>query len=1201
MGRWRGSGLLGTRALALLASAAFIVGGLAAAPAGTAAAAQDGRRPAVTLGPASRGAGTLAPRPGRPAVFTAAVPAGTTWPAPGTAVAAAVPARPAPALPGSAVPAPLWALPSLSLGSQAGRLPLSAAATDGAAVRGVRFTVAPHAAALAAGIRGLLFTAAAVDGAGKVRVGVDYARFASAYGGGFGASLGLAELPACALITPRIAACDKITRIRSVNDTTAQAVSATVSLPAAAGQGVSAAASPATAGKAVVLAALAAPQDGGGATGNYQATKLTPASTWSAGGSSGDFTYSYPITVPPAPGGLVPGLTLGYDSGTADGQTAQDQPQASWLGEGWSLPQAFITQSFTPCADNPEGSAAPAATQDACYSGPVLNLTLNGQSTPLVCPSPFSYTAASTCHAADDSGAVITHHVGSGNGQASKFTDYWTVTTRDGTTYYFGLNHLPGWASGDLTTSSADWEPVFSAHSGDPCYHVTAATFAGSVCNMAYQWNLDYVTNSFGSAMAYFYTEDTNAYDEYGQSTAQRYVRDTRLSKILYGFTDGNAYSTAVASAPADEIAFATGNRCFAGTSSCSPLNATTAPNWLDVPYNLICSAGSACTSASGYGPTFFSTVALTSVTAYQRTGTATAPSTPVDQWTFSQGFPALPNGDTADVPTLTLNSITRTAEDATSGATAGSAVTFPAESFSYTMLQNQLDPGTAPWMSRPRLLQVTTETGSQIKVSYTEPAPCPVSNAPVAPSANNLSCFPVYWGLFQPDTTGGDYGYPDWFIKYAVQSVQQTDPSGGSPGLYAAYHYAAPAWHYDDNEVVEAKERTYGQWRGYQKVYTIAGSGSDPQTETETDYYQGMSDDNNTTAVSVADSQGAAHDDANQLAGNTLETTAYDYAAAWPAVPPQSAVDHSSIYSYWVSAALASRTRSGLPALTASATGVTEQWNRQAITDGGTTAWRDTATDTTYYADAGDPAYGLPEFVYSLGDLSHLGNPSGETCSFTDYTWNTGKNIVLPAETGVGGLPCGGTNTGTASAPPSGAVNALAFPSGITDANTISDTRTFYDDPSLATTWPQPASASIAWPQAAPGNTEVSVVQEATTTADSGSYQTTSARTYNSYGQVTASYDGNGGYKAGAGTYTPTATSYTLADGSDTSQTVTNPLGQATTTSYDPARGLPVTTTDPNGITTTLQYDQAGRLTSRWDNGRTVTDVPSYAYSYAF
>jgi RHS repeat-associated protein len=1039
-------------------------------------------------------------------------------------------------------------------------------------------------------VRGVVFSAVAAAGrGGRVKVGVDYAGFSQAYGGGYGSSLGLAELPACALTTPQLPRCQRQTPIASSNDAATRTVSAVVSVPAAS-SGV------------VVLAAASSPQDGGGTSGNYEATKLSAAGTWSAGGSAGDFTYSYPMAVPPAPGALEPDLSLDYDSGAIDSQTAQDQPQASWTGDGWSLPQASISQSFTPCADSPEGSASGESVQDACYDGPVFDLTLGGTTTPLVCSSPFSYTATSTCYAADDSGEVITHVVSSGNGQGTKFTDYWTVTTRDGTEYQFGRNRLPGWASGDASTNSVEWEPVFSSHSGDPCYHVTAATFAGSACDMAYQWNLDYVSDSFGNAMGYFYTQAANGYDEYGTTTAQSYIRDSYLSKILYGFTGSNVYSTATATAPADEVSFGTGNRCYASAANCTPLNSTTAPNWEDVPYNLDCTVGAACSGASGYGATFWSTVALTSVTTYQRTGTATAPTTPVDAWTLAEGFNPLPSGDTADTPTLVLTSITRKGEDAASGPATESNVSLPAETFTYQMLQNQLDPGTAPPMSRPRILQITTETGSQIKVAFTQPDPCPVSTSPVSPSANDLSCFPVYWGLFEPGTSGGDLGYPDWFIKYAVQSVQQTDPSGGSPGLYTGYHYSGPAWHYDDNEVVEAKDRTYGQWRGYQKVYTLAGSGSDPQTESETDYYQGMSDDNDSTDVTLADSQGNAHEDADQLAGQTLQSTAYGYAATWPAMPPQSAVDHSSIYSYWISGAAGSRTRSGLPTLTANATGVTEQWNTQAITDTGTTTWRDTAVDTTYYSAAsGDPELGLPEYAYSLGDLSQLGSPTEETCTTTSYIANTSANIVLRSETAVDGVPCGGTNTGTSSVPASAAVNGLAAPSGVTGSNIVSDTRTFYDDQALATTWPQPASSADTWPQAAPGNTEASVVQKAS--ADPGgtlTYQTTSADTYNSYGQVTGGYDGNGGYNSATGTYAPTATAYTLTDGSDTAETVTNPLGQATTTTYDPARALPIKVTDPNGVVTTEWYDELGRLTGVWEDGRATTTTANSAYAYS-
>jgi len=338
----------------------------------------------------------------------------------------------------------------------------------------------------------------------------------------------------------------------------------------------------------VVLAATPASYDGGGPAGTYSATSLKPSGTWTGGGSSGSFTYSYPIAVPPAASSLVPSLALNYDSGSVDGQTAATQAQSSWTGDGWSTPQAFIEQTCTPCSDDPEGTASPVSTADECYDGPVLTLSLNGQSTPLVCPVPFSYTVTSTCVPSDDDGSVVTHVVSSGNGVQDKFTDYWTVTERDGTTYDFGRNELPGWASGDKATSSVQTMPVYSAHSGDPCY--SSSGFSSSVCTMAYRWNLDYVTDPVGNAMAYYYDQATNAYAEDGNTaSATSYVRDAWLDHIDYGFTAGNAYS---GHAP-DEVAFGTGDRCFTGT--CDPLSSSTAANWMDVPYYENCAAQASC------------------------------------------------------------------------------------------------------------------------------------------------------------------------------------------------------------------------------------------------------------------------------------------------------------------------------------------------------------------------------------------------------------------------------------------------------------------------------------------------------------------------------------------------------------------------------------------------------------------------------
>ena len=981
-------------------------------------------------------------------------------------------------------------------------------------------------------------------------MGVNYAGFEGVSGGNYGLGLRLETLPECVLTTPRRPACERGRPLASVNDARTRTVSAVVSLPG---------------DQPMVLAATASNTDGGGAAGTYNATSLRPSGTWSAGGSAGSFTYAYPLAVPPAAGGLAPKLSLTYDSGSVDGQTASTQAQASWIGDGWSMQPAFIEQSFTPCQDSPEGSAAPQSTPDECYDGPVLTLSLGGSSTPLVCPVPFSYTASSTCSAANDSGEVVTHHVSSGHGQGTQFTDYWTVAERDGTTYSFGLNHLPGWASGDSATNSVDSLPVFSAHSGDPCYN---STWASSVCTMAYRWNMDYVTDVHNNAMAYYYKQDSNAYAENGKTTsAVSYIRDSHLDHIDYGFTDGNAYS---GHAP-DEVTFATGDRCFTGT--CDPLNSTNAKNWLDVPYTAnYCAAGSSCQVTA---PSFWSTVRLASVTTSQWNGSAYVTA---DSWTLAQHFPATGDGTS---PALWLDSVTRTGSDTTAG---GSAVTLPKVSFAGSQFGNRVNPGNNPALDRYRITAITTETGSVISVTYELPVPCTPGGPYPSPSDNHTSCFPVYWGAFIPGALG-----EDWFNKYAVESVSVSDPAGASPGTFTSYTYAKPAWHYDDNEVVKTKYRTWGQWRGYQDVITYNGTGTDAKTESETTYYQGMSDDNNTTEVDLTDSQHASHEDLDQLAGQTLESTAYTY--------PGGPADHSDIASYWVSSAVATRTRTaqGLPPLTATFSGQVEDWSRQAVTDSSPTTWRVTETDTSFDTSLTSSTAGLPLFVFAHGDLN---DTSQQRCTSISYApANTSENLAgLPAETEIDALPCGGSNPNGSSAPGSGQVNALTAPSGKAQSNIVSDTRIYYDDPTLATTWPQPATP--AWPQAIPANGDVSVVRKATSYSGGAfTYQTMSTATYDSYGRAVKAYDANGGLNGT--TYTPTTTSYTMTNGSTTSETATNPLGQASTTNFDPISGLPVTITDANGIATNLHYDGLGRLISVWEYGRATTAPANLIYSY--
>lgn len=412
---WLVTGRVRARWLVVLAAAA-LVAGLAGVPAQAASGPAPGHdHPPLPHIQAAHGAGVLGVR--KMQVKNAAAsryrPRATSWPKPAAAHISLTWAPPPLTAAGQAAAQRFMASPGAQ--ARAAGTPLwaqpSASQTAAAAVTGVQVRVLSHATALAAGVHGVVFTARPGAGspAGQLRLGISYASFAQASGGNYGLGLGLVELPACALTTPHLRECRTERPLASVNDPASQTVSAPVTLSGA----VRASAS-VPAGQ-VVLAAAPVSYDGGGPAGTYSATSLRASGTWAEGASGGSFTYSYPLPVPPAASGLVPSLALRYDSGTVDGQTASTQAQASWVGDGWSSPQSFIEQSFISCADSPEGSASPKSTPDECYNGPVLTLSQDGTSTPLVCPVPFSYTTTSTCKSADDTGEVVTHHVNSGN------------------------------------------------------------------------------------------------------------------------------------------------------------------------------------------------------------------------------------------------------------------------------------------------------------------------------------------------------------------------------------------------------------------------------------------------------------------------------------------------------------------------------------------------------------------------------------------------------------------------------------------------------------------------------------------------------------------------------------------------------------------------------------------------------------------
>ena len=1056
-------------------------------------------------------------------------PTATRWPAASTVSVMLSPSSGAASTAARVAGAPVWVRPASMGGRYAG--------PSKADVR-----VLDQAAAQRAGVAGLLLAVYPQgQGSGNADIGVEYAGFAEAYGGNYGSRLRLVQLPGCALTTPQLNSCRVTTPLKSTNDAQAHTVSAEVTLTGAS--------SGARVAGPLVLAAVATSVTTAKGAGTYATSDLKPSGSWSGGGSSGAFTYSYPVTVPPAATGLVPDVALSYNSSSVDGQTASTQAQASWVGDGWSTPQSYVEQSFISCADDPEGTVSPKKTKDLCYDGPILNMSLNGSTFALVWDA-----GKQVWKPASDNGEVITRVMNSNNGSGTHDTDYWRLTTRDGTVYEFGRNQLPGWTSNKPTTKSVDTVPVYSPHASGPCYK--SAGFTSSVCTMARRWNLDYVTDVHGNAMAYYYKQDTNYYGRNQGATMDSYVRDSYLDRIDYGFTAGNAYGTVP-----NQVVFNVDDRCLSGT--CTPLNASTKANWLDLPYDLICASGTTCSS---WSPSFFSTVRLASITTKQY-DTGSAQHVPVDSYTLTHTMPSTEDGTS---PTLWLDSITRTGHDTTAGGSTA-PISLPSVSFGSIRLQNRvaLTDG-YPVFNRHRLETITTETGSVITVSYERTKPC-ATPVTLNPATNTTSCYPVRWtpdGLTTPIL--------DWFNKYAVTRVSATDPTGGSGGTFTSYAYPGDlAWHYDDIELVKPKHRTYGQFRGYGTVHTFTGDGvNDRRTRSTTVYHRGMSRNNGGAVVTLTDSTGGTHEDIDQLAGQPLESSQH--------LGEGGPVDNSTITAYWVSASSATRTRSGLPDLTANWVAPVLVQNRQTVTSGGSTTWRVNQTDTSYDATVTSPTFGLVKATYSH---TVPANTAYDQCTTNTYApVNTNKNLVgLLSDTETVSVACAGYTTGTPASEP-GSLNTLTAPTTVSrPAKVVSRIRTFYDDTSWSTTFPQTTP---------PNEGNVTMTRKAADyTGGAYTWQTMGRAVYDSYGRAKDTYDGNG--------YKTTTTHTENAVGLTTATTVAKPLGHSQTTAISPRRGLALTSTDANSVATNQKYDALGRVTAVWLNSRATTSPANYKFTY--
>ncbi|MFG2459211.1 polymorphic toxin-type HINT domain-containing protein [Streptomyces sp. NPDC048523] len=1000
-------------------------------------------------------------------------------------------------------------------------LPLAAKAAGGSkGADSVRLEMLGRKVTEAAGVDGVLFTVARTDGGatpGPAQVALNYSGFADAFGGSYSSRLRLATYPACVLTTPEKKACSTPTYLKTSNDRAKQTLTATVQAASdTSGTSTQLLEAGTTGSSASSATVVAATSGGSGDGGSYKATSLAQSSQWGVDTSSGAFTWSYPMNVPPVPGGLQPTVGLSYNSQSIDGQTATTNNQGSWIGQGFSYEPGYIERSYKPCADDGHDGT----NGDECWAFDNATLSLTGGSSGRLVKDKSGEWRISS-----DDNSKVEHLSGATNGDDNG--EYWKITTADGTQYYFGLNRLTGYASGNEETGSTWTVPVYGDDEGEPCYN---ATFASAYCTQAWRWNLDYVVDPHGNAMSYFYGTETNYYTQGLKTTenGKAYIRGGYLKRIDYGQRDKQVYSTK----PAAQVVFTTAERCVGSLTDCSTgaLTDTTAADWPDVPWDQNCKAGTKCPGQNS--PTFWTRKKLTKVTTQIRTGDSAY--TPVDEWRLTHIF--TDNGDASK--SLWLNKIDHTGK-------VGADASVPSVELNGTTLPNRVDESGDNLLPfyRYRLSGILNESGGALSVNYAGNQ-CTTGNVP-AEDSSVKRCFPVKWnppGVTDPIT--------DWFHKYVVGSVVQTDLTGDNADQVTSYTYVGDAgWRKTPADgITKSEYRTWSDWRGYGKVQVVtsAGTNSASNTKTEHVYFRGLDGDvdkaGKTRSAKVTDSTGGSYDDSDWKAGQELETITYDgdvvteksVTVPWTAVTATEVRDWATYQARYV------------------ATGTADTYT--ALATGG---WRHLKSTTTYDASTGR--------ALTVDDDGEVGVADNQ-CTRTEYADSVSAHIYsLVSRVEKVGVDCASTPDRT--------------------KEVISDELTYYDG----------STTLGAAPTKGDPTTTKRLESHNGTTA---TYRTTSVTTYDDYGRPKVVKDAE---TASSSTQYTSLTTYTDTYGLATKSVVTNIDGWTTSTEYAPAWGQPTAKVDQNGLRTDLAYDGLGRLVSVWmpDRPKANNFTPSIKYEY--
>ncbi|CAL9670274.1 hypothetical protein SUDANB176_07439 [Streptomyces sp. enrichment culture] len=1000
--------------------------------------------------------------------------------------------------------------------AKASGLPLSVMTAGGKkAADSVRVEMLGRSAAASAGVEGVLFTVARSDGEaakGTAKVTLDYSHFADAYGGGYGSRLRLVQYPACVLTTPEKKSCSTPEPLKSSNNASKQTLTATVN---AAGDDSGAAPQllgrESGASSATVLAATAS---GGGDGGDFKATGLNPSSQWGVDTSSGAFTWSYPLSTPPVPGGLQPTIGLSYNSQSIDGQTATTNNQGSWIGQGFSYEPGYIERRYKPCADDGHDDTY----GDQCWAYDNATLSLAGGSSGTI----IKDDTTGEWRLSNDDNSKIERLTGASNGDNNG--EYWKVTATDGTQYFFGLNRLPGYTSGNEETDSAWTVPVYGDDSGEPCYN---STFADAYCTQAWRWNLDHVIDPHGNLMSYFYGKETNHYTQ-GLKTAENgkpYIRGGYLKRVDYGQREGKAYSTK----PAARVVFSTAERCIGDLTDCeaSDLTDSTAGDWPDVPWDQNCKADSKCPGQNS--PTFWTRKKLTKITTEIRTGDSSY--SPVDEWGLTHVF--TDNGDGSK--SLWLSRIDHTGK-------VGTDASVPSVELQGKQLANRVDvagDNIQPF-HRFRLTGVKNETGGALSVNYA-PTQCSADSLP-AEDSSTKRCFPVKW-----NPPGIEDPILDWFHKYVVESVVDTDLTGGNADQVTSYTYVGDAgWRKTKADgIIKSENRTWGEWRGYGKVRVAKSDGTNSASNSKTEhvFFRGLhgdvAADGTTRSASVTDSNGTSYEDTDWKAGQELETITYN----------GSEITQKSVMVPWTAVTATDTKDWGTRKARYVANGTTDTYVALA-----TGSWRRLRATNSYDAKTGR--------IQQVDDYGVVG-VSDNQCTRTEYADNASRHMYAYVSR----------------------VEKVSVECSVTpDRRTqvISDDLSYYD-----------GSTTLG---AGPTKGDVTTTKRLSShDGQAATYQTTAVTTYDAYGRPLVVKDAE---TASSATEYTQSTTYTDTYGLATKSTVTNRLGWSVSTEYAPQWGVPKAKVDQNNKRTELDYDAFGRLTSVWLPDR-IGLTPSIKYQY--